>query len=62
MNPTIPLVDLHLHLEGAVRLKTVIEISRQNYLPLPSWTVEGLQPHAWIEQPNGGYHAVITPI
>jgi adenosine deaminase len=52
MNPTIPLVDLHLHLEGAVRLQTVIEISRQNHLNLPAWTVEGLQPYAWIEQPT----------
>lgn len=52
MSSQIPLVDLHRHLEGAVRLETVIEISRQYHLPLPAWTVDGLHPHVWIIQPT----------
>lgn len=47
-----PLVDLHLHLEGAVRLKTVLEISRSHGLDLPAWTELELQPHVWISQPT----------
>lgn len=30
IDPTIPLVDLHRHLEGCVRLETMIEIGRQH--------------------------------
>ena len=48
----IPLVDLHLHLEGAVRLCTVIELSRKHGLNLPTWDEPGLQPHVWITQPT----------
>jgi adenosine deaminase len=45
-------VELHLHLEGAVRLSTVIEISRQRHLDLPAWKVPELQPYAWITRPT----------
>jgi adenosine deaminase len=48
----IPQTDLHLHLEGAVRLSTVIELSRIHHLTLPAWTVVELQPYAWITQPT----------
>ncbi len=52
MDKNLPMIDLHRHLEGAVQLETVIEISRQHQLPLPAWTVEGLQPHVWIQKPT----------
>ncbi len=52
MHSEIPLVDLHLHLEGAVRLQTVIDISRTHHLALPAWSVEELQPYAWITKPT----------
>ncbi len=48
----IPLVDLHLHLEGAVRLQTVIELSRKHGLNLPAWDTQDLQEHVWITQPT----------
>ncbi len=38
----IPKSDLHLHLDGSVRLETIIEISKKEKLDLPSYTVEGL--------------------
>lgn len=46
MEAEISLVDLHLHLEGAVRLKTVLEISQKHGLNLPAWSEEALQPYA----------------
>jgi adenosine deaminase len=49
---TIKPVELHLHLEGAVRLSTVIELSRQHHLNLPAWSVKELQPYAWITEPT----------
>ena len=52
MEENIPTFDLHRHLEGAIRLETVIEVSHKHHLPLPAWTVAELQPHAWIQKPT----------
>lgn len=52
MDKIPPMIDLHRHLEGAVRLDTVISISRQYQLPLPAWTVEALQSYVWIQKPT----------
>ncbi len=38
----IPKNDLHVHLDGSVRLDTIIEISKKENLELPSFTIEGL--------------------
>lgn len=38
----IPKNDLHLHLDGSIRLQTIIDISKKEKLDLPSFTVEGL--------------------
>ena len=39
----IPKTDLHLHLDGSLRLPTLIELARAARVRLPSRTVEGLQ-------------------
>jgi hypothetical protein len=38
----IPKTDLHLHLDGSVRIGTIAEIAKQEQIELPSYTVEGL--------------------
>ena len=38
----IPKNDLHVHLDGSVRLETIIEFSRKENLKLPSFTIDGL--------------------
>ncbi len=38
----LPKTDLHVHLDGSIRLETLIEISKKEKLELPSFTVEGL--------------------
>jgi len=45
VDPTLPLIDLHRHLDGSIRLRTVLELGRQHGVPLPAWDVEGLRPH-----------------
>ena len=39
----IPKTDLHLHLDGSLRLATLIELARAAKVPLPSETESGLQ-------------------
>ncbi len=46
-----PKVELHRHLEGAIRLATIIELSREAGLTLPADTPDELAPHALITEP-----------
>ncbi len=39
----IPKTDLHLHLDGSLRISTLIELARAAKIPLPSETEAGLQ-------------------
>jgi adenosine deaminase len=39
----IPKSDLHLHLDGSLRLSTLIELSRKAKVKLPSYTQEGMR-------------------
>ena len=48
IDPALPLIDLHRHLDGAVRLQTILDLGRQHNVPLPSWEVEGLRPHVQV--------------
>ena len=38
----IPKTDLHVHLDGSLRLSTLIELARERSIELPSFTEEGL--------------------
>jgi aminodeoxyfutalosine deaminase len=40
-----PKIELHVHLEGTVRPRTLLQIARRNGYPLPADTVEGLEAH-----------------
>jgi aminodeoxyfutalosine deaminase len=42
-NPTsFPKIELHVHLEGTVRARTLLQIAERNGVPLPADSVEGL--------------------
>jgi adenosine deaminase len=60
IDPGFPLIDLHRHLDGNVRLETILELGRQHNVPLPAWDVEGLRPHVQIIDPQPGVMAFIA--
>ncbi len=39
----LPKTDLHVHLDGSLRIPTLIELARERSVKLPSYTVEGLR-------------------
>lgn len=39
----VPKTDLHVHLDGSLRLGTLIDLAREHRLHLPSWTEQGLR-------------------
>ncbi len=41
----MPKVELHRHLEGAIRLETLVDIARQYHIPLPGYRADDLRPH-----------------
>lgn len=59
IDPRIPLIDLHRHLDGNVRLETILDLGRENNLPLPAWDVEALRPHVQVVDSEPGVMAFI---
>ena len=39
----MPKVELHVHLEGAIRPETLLQLARRNHAPLPADDAEGLR-------------------
>ena len=52
IDPTRPLIDLHRHLDGSVRLETILELGLQHNLPLPAQDVAGLRPFVQVTSPE----------
>ena len=48
IDTTLPLTDLHRHLDGNIRPETILDLGQQFNLPLPSHTLEGLRPHVQV--------------
>jgi adenosine deaminase len=56
---TLPLIDLHRHLDGSIRLKTILELGKKHGISLPASDIEGLRPHVQITDPRPGVMAFI---
>lgn len=52
IDPHFPLVELHRHLDGNVRLSTILDIGLKHNLGLPADTVEGLRPYVQVVEPK----------
>ena len=52
IRPDLPLLDLHRHLDGSVRLETILNVGLQHNLPLPAQDLEGLRPFVQVTTPE----------
>lgn len=48
----LPLIDLHRHIDGNVRLSTILELGQQHGIDLPGETLEELRPHIQVTEPQ----------
>jgi adenosine deaminase len=60
IDPNFPLIDLHRHLDGNVRLETILDLGQQHAIELPAWDVEGLRPYVQVTEPQPGVMAFIS--
>ena len=45
----LPFIDLHRHLDGAIRLETIIELAQEQGIELPAYDIEALRPYVVID-------------
>jgi len=60
INPRLPLIDLHRHLDGNVRLETILDLGLQHGIDLPGNDVESLRPYVQVTDPHPGVMAFIA--
>lgn len=54
IDPSLPLCDLHRHLDGSLRIKTILELADQHGITLPAHTVDELRPHVQVMGAESG--------
>ena len=54
MSARPPLIDLHRHLDGSVRLETILDLGRLHKIPLPGNSLDELRPHVVVSTPQPG--------
>jgi len=59
VDTNFPLIDLHHHLDGSIRLETILDLGLQHNLSLPARTLEGLRPYVQVSGQQPGVMAFI---
>lgn len=59
IDPQLPLIDLHRHIDGSVRLRTILELGKRHRVTLPGATEEELRPHVHVLERQPGVMAFI---
>ena len=60
IDPSLPFIDLHRHLDGTVRLSTILELGKQHGIHLPGATITELRPHVQVTERQPGVMAFIS--
>ncbi len=48
-DPTLPLIDLHRHLDGNIAPQTILALAEKHQIPLPAKDLAGLLPHVQVQ-------------
>jgi adenosine deaminase len=62
IDPNLPLVDLHRHLDGSIRMETIYELATENQLNLPAHSLDELRSYVQVTVPQPGVMAFIVKI
>ncbi len=54
------MIDLHRHLDGSVRLETILDLADKHGVPLPADNVDQLRPHVQVSDSEAGLMAFIA--
>src|SRR5256714_2009645 len=60
IDPGLPFIDLHRHLDGSIRLETMIDLAREHNIELPGKTVDQIRPHVQVTEPQPGLMSFIA--
>lgn len=55
----LPKAELHCHLDGSLRVQTVIELAAEQGLPLPAYTADALKPHLSVSMAGGNLESYL---
>src|ERR1051325_7708355 len=55
----IPKIEIHCHLEGAIRTQTILDIAKEYDLQLPTYNVQELDQHVKVLEQLRDLHAVL---
>jgi adenosine deaminase len=56
---SIPKTEIHIHLEGAIRTQTIIDVAKANHLQLPAYEVNELDKHVKVHDQMRDLQAVL---
>src|SRR6266850_7674510 len=57
---SLPLIDLHRHIDGNVRLTTILDLGEKHKVKLPGTTLDRLRPHVQVIDRQPGVMAFIA--
>lgn len=57
---SLPKIDLHRHLEGSLRLETLVEIANEYKLDVPAYDLEGLRPFVQVTDDPADYEIFLS--
>lgn len=49
IDPHLPLIELHRHLDGSIRLQTVLEVAAERGIVMPGDDIDSLRPHVVVQ-------------
>jgi adenosine deaminase len=62
INHNLPLTDIHRHLDGNIRIETILQLGRKFNLPLPATTIESLRPFVQVVETQPDLMAFLSKL